>query len=73
MTQEKQRQKTTIEKIQALQPRDQAAMLGVRYNRILFRRINMKIEFNSQRREMSDGITIRFLPVILGQISDKLL
>ena len=33
----------------------------------------MKIEFNSQRREMSDGITIRFLPVILGQISDKLL
>ena len=78
MTQEKQRQKTTIEKIQALQPRDQAAMLGVRYNRILFRRIYRKIEFNYQRREMSDremsdGITIRFLPIILGQISDKLL
>ena len=73
MTQEKQRQKTTIEKIQALQPRDQAAMLGVRYNRILFRRIYRKIEFNSQRREMSEGITIRFLPIILGQISDKLL
>ena len=73
MTQEKQRQKTTIEKIQALQPRDQAAMLGVRYNRILSRRIYRKIEFNYQRREMSDGITIRFLPIILGQISDKLL
>ena len=73
MTQEKQRQKITIEKIQALQPRDQAAMLGVRYNRILFRRIYRKIEFNYQRREMSDGITIRFLPIILGQISDKLL
>ena len=33
----------------------------------------MKIEFNSQRREMGEGITIRFLPVILSQISDKLL
>ena len=48
-------------------------MLGVRYNRILFRRINMKIEFNSQRREMGEGVTIRFLPVIRSQISDKLL
>ena len=42
-------------------------------NRILFRRIYMKIEFNSQRREMSEGVTIRFFPIILGQISDKLL
>ena len=31
----------------------------------------MKIEFNSQRREMSEGITIRFLPIILSQISDS--
>ena len=38
--------------IPGLQPRQKAAMLGDQYNRIFPRRIYMKMEFSSQKREM---------------------
>ena len=38
--------------ILGLQPRDKAAMLGGQYNRVFSRRISMKTEFSSHRREM---------------------
>ena len=38
--------------ILGLQPRDKAAMLGIRTIKCFLEAVNMKIEFSSQKREM---------------------
>ena len=49
--------------ILGLQPRDKAAMLGVRKKELFSRRIYMKIEVTSQRREMLLFLTTKMAAV----------
>ena len=49
--------------ILSLQPRDKAAMLGVRKKELFSRRIYMKIEVTSQRREMLLFLTTKMAAV----------